>query len=126
MLNPSVVGVPGGRESVFPARVVFEFSLIPRVLIERRIGEYEIGFQSRVQVVCERVGMIGAEIGVDPADCHIHFCHFSRVGVCLLSVNGDCAAPAGMRPDELCALHEHAARSAAAIVDAAIIEGPEN
>ena len=126
VLNPREVGVAFRRDAVGPPRVIQQFLPAPRMVIEGRIGENEIGLEIRVQIVCEGVRVMRAEIGLDAADSHIDLRHFPRVGIGFLSVDGDDAAPSAVRFDEFLALDEHAAGAAAAVVDFAIFKRFEN
>ena len=66
----------------------------------------------------ERVFVVFAEVCVDATDGHVHFRHFPGVGVGLLSVNAYVVAVAAVVLNELDALHEHAAGTAARVIDA--------
>ena len=126
VLNPCVVGIARRRDTVLPAHIIKQLFLIPRMIIERRIRKDKISLQSRMQVVCKGICLIGAKVGIYTAYSHIHLCHLPGVGVCLLSVNGDCATFAGMRLNEFCALHEHTAGTAAAVIYTAVIKGTQD
>ena len=62
-----------------------------------------------------------AMLRVDAADGEVHLGQAPRGGVGLLAVDGDVAELAAVGFDELLALHEHAARAAAGVVDAALV-----
>ncbi|MEA3220284.1 MAG: hypothetical protein OZX49_01390 [Immundisolibacter sp.] len=61
------------------------------------------------------------DLCVDAADGEVHLGQPPGGVVGLLAVDGDVAEPAGVGLDELLALHEHAARAAAGVVDAALV-----
>ena len=61
------------------------------------------------------------DLGVDAADREVHLGEPPGGVVRLLAVDRDVAELAGVRFDELLALHEHAAGAAARIVDAALV-----
>ena len=42
VLNPRVIGVPGGRDAVFPTLIVFELVLSPAGQIKRRVRHNEV------------------------------------------------------------------------------------
>ena len=58
---------------------------------------------------------------VDAADGQVHLAETPGGGVGLLAVDGDVGAVAAVLLDELLGLDEHAARTAAGIVDAALV-----
>jgi hypothetical protein len=62
-----------------------------------------------------------ADLRVDAADGEVHLREPPRRVVRLLAVDGDVAEFARVGFDELLALHEHAARAAARVVDAALV-----
>ena len=121
--DPAVVRVARGRHGVaFPARVIQEFVFgAPGFLVERRIGHDEVGFQILVLVVREGVGGFFAQVPGDAADGEVHLRQFVRSAGVFLTVHGDFALVAVMRFDKLHALHEHAARTAAGVVDFAAV-----
>ena len=92
-----------------PARVFLQLFLTPVLEVEGRVRHNEIKALHCVQVVEKRICVVFAEVRVDAADGHVHFCHFPGVGVGLLSVNAYIVAVAAMVLDKLDALHEHAA-----------------
>jgi hypothetical protein len=61
------------------------------------------------------------DLGVDAADREVHLGEPPSRVVRFLAVDRDFAEPAAMRLDEFLALHEHAARAAARVVDAALV-----
>lgn len=50
-------------------------------IIERRIGQHEIGLQVFVQVTTERLGVLGAEVSFDAANGQVHHRQPPRRGV---------------------------------------------
>ena len=119
VLHPGEVGVAARRHAVLPARVVVFAA--PVGVVEGRVGEDEVGLQIGMEVAVEGVGVLFAEIGVDAADGEVHHGQAPGGGVALLAVDADVAEPAAVGFDELLRLHEHAARAAAGIVDAAFV-----
>ena len=65
--------------------------------------------------------MLGTEIGLDAANGEVHDREAPRGVVALLSVDADIANPAAVFEDKFFRLHEHAARTAAGIIDAAFV-----
>ena len=74
-----------------------------------------------MEIAPEGVGLLCAEVGLDAADGEVHHGEAARGGVALLAVDGDVAEPAAVGFDEFFRLHEHAAGTAARIVDAALV-----
>jgi hypothetical protein len=68
VLHPGEVRVARGRRAVLPADVVGEPVAAPVAVVERRVREDVVGLQVLVQVAVERVGMLGPEVRLDPAD----------------------------------------------------------
>ena len=66
-------------------------------------------------------GVAVGDLGVDAANGEVHLGQPPGGVVRLLPVDRDVADAAAVRLDELLALHEHAARAAAGVVDAAAI-----
>ena len=124
MLHPRKVGIAGRGHTELPTHIVQEAVLPPLVEVERWIGHDEIGFQRGVLVVEERIG-IRTKIAFQATDGKVHVAHLPRIGVGFLTVDGDVMEFLLMAPDELGALHEHAARTASGVVDTASV-GLEN
>ena len=118
VFDPCEVRIACGRESVLPARVFLQLFLAPVLEVEGRVRHDEVEAFVDMQVMEERVFVVFAEVCVDAADGHVHFRHFPGVGVGLLSVNAHVVAVATMVLDKLDALHEHAAGTAAGVIDA--------
>ena len=118
VFDPSEVRVACRREAVLPARVFLQLFLAPVLEVEGRVRHDKVEAFVRVQVVEERVFVVFAEVRIDSADGHVHFRHFPGVGVGLLSVNAYVVAVATMVLNKLDALHEHAAGTAAGVIDA--------
>src|SRR5437764_9692336 len=119
VLHPSEVGVPTRRKTELPARVVVFAE--PVGVVEGRIGEDEVGPEIGMKIAPEGVGLLFAEIGFDAADGEVHHGEAARGGVALLAVDADVAEPAAVGFDEFFRLHEHAAGTAAGIVNAAFV-----
>src|SRR5206468_9510580 len=119
VLYPGEVGVAARRKAELPARVVVFAE--PVGVVEGRIGEDEIGAQIGMEIAPEGVGMVFAEIGFDAANGEVHHGEAARGGVTLLAVDADVAEPAAVGFDEFFRLHEHAAGTAAGIVNAAFV-----
>ena len=118
VFDPSEVRVACRREAVLPAWVVLQLFLAPVLEVERRVRHDKVESFGGVQVLEECVFVVFAEVRVNAADGHIHFRHFPGVGVGLLAVNTYVVAVAAMVLDKLDALHEHAAGTAAGVIDA--------
>jgi hypothetical protein len=119
VLHPGVVGVARGRRAVDPALVVLEQLAAPVAVVEGRVGQHVVGLEVGVPVVVEGVAV--RDLRVDAADGEVHLGEPPGGVVGLLAVDGDVAELAGVGLDELLALHEHAARAAARVVDAALV-----
>ena len=119
VLHPGEVGVARGRHAVDPALVVLEQLAAPVAVVERRVGQHVVGLEVGVPVVVEGVAV--GDLRVDAADGEVHLGQPPGGVVGLLAVDGDVAELAAVGLDELLALHEHAARAAAGVVDAALV-----
>ena len=74
-----------------------------------------------MEVAAEGVGVLGAEVGLDAAQGEVHDGETAGGGVALLAVDADVAELAAVGFDEFFRLHEHAAGTAAGIVNAAFV-----
>src|SRR5438552_7062652 len=74
-----------------------------------------------MEIAPEGVGLLFAEIGFDAADGEVHHGEAARGGVALLTVDADVAELAAVGFDEFFRLHEHAAGTAAGIVNATFV-----
>src|SRR6266568_5929141 len=101
MLNPGKVGVACRRYAIFPANVVAQAVATPIAVIERRIGEDEVGFEVFVQVILEGVCVVGTQVSFDASNSQIHLSQAPRRRVCLLSKNGEVAEADSVYLDEL-------------------------
>lgn len=119
VLHRGEVRVPLGRQAVLPPHVLV--AAVPVGIVERRIGQHVIGLEVFVQVAAERVGVFGAEVAFDAANGQVHHRQPPRRRVGLLTVDRDVADPPAMLFDKLFALHEHARRAAAGIVDPTLV-----
>ena len=117
------LALPFGRRAVLPAHVFSQLVAAPVAIVERRIGQHEIGLQVLVQVAAEAVGVFGPEVAVDAANGKVHHRQPPRGRVRLLAVDGNVADPPAVLLDELLALHEHAAGAAARVEHAALVRG---
>src|SRR5947207_6031565 len=117
--GPGEVGVAPRGKAELPARlgVLAE----PVGVVEGRIGEDEVGAEIGMEIAPEGVGLLFAEIGFDAADGEVHHGKAAGGGVALLTVDADVAELAAVGFDEFFRLHEHAAGTAARIVDAAFV-----
>src|SRR5947207_9532952 len=119
VLYPGEVGVAARWKTELPARVVVFAE--PVGIVEGRIGEDEVGAEIGMEIAPEGIGLLFTEIGFDAANGEVHHGKAARGGVALLTVDGDVAEPASMRFDEFFRLHEHAAGTAAGVVNAALV-----
>src|SRR6266536_2127154 len=74
-----------------------------------------------MEIAPEGVSLLFAEVGFDAADGEVHHGEAAGGGVALLTVDTDVAELAAVGFDEFFRLHEHAAGTAAGIVNAASI-----
>ena len=119
VLDPGEVGVAPRREAKLPAHVVVFAE--PVGVVEGRVGEDVVGAQVGMEVAPEGVGVLGAEVGLDAAQGEVHHGEAAGGGVALLAVDADVAELAAVGFDEFLRLHEHAAGTAAGIVNAAFV-----
>jgi len=89
MLDPGEVGVPARWRPVLPAHVLAQALPAPVAVIERRVGQDEIGLQILVEVAVEAAGVLLAEIAVDAADREIHLRQAPGRVIRLLAVDGN-------------------------------------
>ena len=68
-----------------------------------------------------KLSAVRPEVALEAADGEVHLGQAPRGGVALLLVDGDVAEAAAVLLHEALALHEHAARAAAGVVDAALV-----
>ena len=121
VLHPGEVGVARRGRAVGPALVLAQQVAAPVAVVERRVGQHEVGPQVREAVVVEAVAVVN--VGVDAADGQVHLGQPPRGVVRLLAVDADVAQPAAVGLHELLRLDEHAAGAAAGVVDAAAVGG---
>ena len=119
VLHPGEVGVAARGQAELPARVVVFAE--PVGVVEGRVGEDEVYSQVGMEIAPEGVGLLFAEVGFDAADGEVHHGEAAGGGVVLLAVDADVAEPAAVGFDEFFRLHEHAAGTAAGIVNAAFV-----
>src|SRR5439155_2322800 len=119
VLHPGEVGVAARRQAELPARVVVFTE--PVGVVEGWIGEDEVGAEIGMDIAPECVGLLFAKIGFDAADGEVHHSEAAGGGVALLTVDADVAEPAAMGFDKFFRLHEHAAGTAAGVVNAAFV-----
>ena len=72
-------------------------------------------------VVEERVGVGLAQIGFEAADGNVHVRHLPRARIGFLSVDRYALQVAAVTTDELGTLHKHTSRTAARVIDTALI-----
>ncbi len=119
VLDPGEVGVARGRRAVDPALVVAQQLAAPVAVVEGRIGQDVVRLEVREGVGVEAVAL--GDVGADAADGEVHVGQAPGRVVGLLAVDADVADAAAVLLDEALAGHEHAARTAAGVVDAAPI-----
>jgi hypothetical protein len=91
----------------------------PVGIVEWRIRQHEVGPQILELVAVEAALVVPADIRVDAAHREVHLGKAPGGVVALLPVDRDGADPAAVLQDECLGLHEHPARAAARVVDAA-------
>src|SRR5881628_1997174 len=119
VLHPGVVGIARGRGAIDPALVVLEQLAAPVAVIERWIGQNVVGLEVGMLVGVEGVAV--RDLCVDAADGEIHLGQAPGGVVGFLAVYRNVAELAAMGFDKLLAADEHAARTAAGVVDATFV-----
>ena len=120
--NPRIVRIAFGRRCVvLPARIVFQILIIPAFQIEWRICHDVIEIYALVKVMGECGIRLFSKIVADAAQGEVHFRKTVGCRLFLLTVNIDTADIAFLFLDQVCTLNEHAARTAAWIVECAVI-----
>jgi len=121
VLDPGEVGVAGRRHTKLPANVFFEAFTAPIAVIERRIGEEEIGFEVLVRVIVERALAVPGDVGLDATNGEVHLAEPPGGLIGFLAVDAEVGAASAVGFDEFFGLHEHAARPATRVKDAAFV-----
>ncbi|GIV04129.1 MAG: hypothetical protein KatS3mg015_2959 [Fimbriimonadales bacterium] len=93
----------------------------PVAVVERRIRQDVVGLEVGMAVVVEAVAV--RDVSLDAADGQVHLAQPPGGVVRLLAVNADVADAPAVLLDELLGLNEHAAGTAAGVVDAALVRG---
>ena len=119
VLHPGKVGIALRRHAKFPAHVII--GAMPVGIIERRVGQNELGLEVFVEIAPEGVGLLGTEVGLNAANGQIHYGQASGGGIALLAVNGNVADAPAMGFHKFLRLHEHATGTTAGIVNAALV-----
>ena len=123
VLDPGVVGVAGGGDAVHPARVVSQAITTPIGHVEGGVGEDVIGFEVRMEVAVEGIGVFRAKVVSMPRMARFILARRQVVGL------DSCRRRRGrlMRPPcawkKFLGLDEHAAGAAAGVVNAAFVGG---
>ena len=116
VLHPREVCVARRRHAVLPTLIVAQKLATPVAVVEVRVRQYVVSLQVRVLIVVEAVAV--CDLAGDPADRQVHVAQPPRRVVRLLPVDRDRIRVSVVLLDELLALDEHAARSAAGVKDA--------
>src|ERR1700735_5331885 len=121
VLHPGEVSVTSWRHTEFPSRILSQMLTAPITHVERRICEDKVGLQVLVEIISERICIVGPDIGFDASNRQIHLGETPRGRVRFLTINGDVAQLAAMLPDEFLALDKHAAGTTAWVINAAFV-----
>ena len=119
VLHPGEVGVVPRRKAELPARVVVFAE--PVGVVEGRVGEDEVGAEIGTEIAPEGVGLLFAEGRLRCRGWRGSSWRGTRGGVALLTVDADVPELAAVGLDEFFRLHEHAAGTAAGVVNAAFV-----
>lgn len=93
MLYPSVIGIVYRGDAVLPSPILTKALPSPVAHVEGRIGKDEVRLQVFMHVIVEAVGIVRAEIGVDPANGQVHLCQSPCGGIGFLPVDNYIAKP---------------------------------
>src|SRR5690625_6903652 len=75
MLNPCVVGVAFGWNTIFPAAIVTEQVTTPSTHIKRRFGNVIIGFQIGMSIIQKQAFVVPFDRGaIIPSNSKVLFC----------------------------------------------------
>jgi len=118
--KPAKIGVSSGWCAELPTRVVAQAITTPVGDIERGVGEDEIRLQVFMFIAMERAFVVPANVGLDASDRHVHLGELPGRVVHFLAIDRDVADLTAMGQDEFLGLNEHAAGSAAGIIDSAV------
>ncbi len=121
VLDPGEVGVANGGRAELPAGIFAEVLTAPVGDVEGGIGENEVSLEVFVEVAAKRIGVLGAEVGVDATDRKVHLAQAPGRVVAFLAIDGEVADASAMRQDKFFTLNEHPAGTAAGVVDAAFV-----
>ena len=123
MQNPAVVCIACRRHFVpVPTRIVQQFFFsAPCLLIKRRIRHDIVEFFVFMLIVCKRADRFFTQIAADSADRKIHSCKFQSGIRRLLAENCNLLCVAVVCLYKLHRLHKHTARTAARVINFALI-----
>src|ERR1035437_8452391 len=113
------LALPAGGRAVDPALVVAQQLAAPVAVVDGRIGQDVVRLEVREGVGVEAVAP--GDVGADAADGEVHVGQTPGGVVGLLAVDADVADSAAMLLDELLAADEHPTRTAAWVVNAALV-----
>ena len=126
MLNPCIVCISCRRKTIFPAFIILQLVLIPRMIIKWWICKDKICLQCWMQIVCKCVRIIWTKISINSTNRHIHLCHLPCIWICFLSVYRNITSSFTVRFNKFLTLDEHSARTTAAIIYTTVIKWTKN
>ena len=123
MQNPRIIGIALWWNSIaFPSVVVNEcVRCSPFLQIERRIGHNVVHQSAFVLIICERGCRAVSEIVGDASDSKVHFRKPISAWFTLLPIDTYIQFVSSVSLNELRALDEHSSRTAARVIDGAVI-----
>src|SRR6266702_1164446 len=121
VLYPGKVGIADRGTAIFPANVLFKTFTAPVAHIERRVCEYEVGFQIFVQIIVKGVGVVRPKIGFNSSDGEVHLGQLPFGVIGFLAINRDVSNAAPVLPNEFFALHEHSGGATTGVIHAALV-----
>src|SRR5690625_244540 len=114
MLNPCVVGVAFGWNTIFPGTIVTEQVTTPITHSKRRIGNDIIVFHIEMRILQKRVFVVPFDLGaINASSSVVHFCQALRRLIALLSLAGIVGELSLVVFHKFFGLNEHPARPTA-------------
>ena len=126
MLNPCIVCVSCRRQTIFPAFIILQLILIPRMIIKWWICKDKICLQCWMQIICKGIRIVWTKISVNSTNCHIHLRHFPSIWICFLSVYWNISSFSAVCLNKFFTLNKHTTRPTTTVIHTAIIKWAQN